>query len=103
MDDLAQRAGVNVRYDERKTVETSVLPETPISCHLPSLPLKLALRRLLEVETLASAGLAWTIREECLVLTTQDEVAAEREVDLFWMSEGWQGQERTERLLANTI
>jgi hypothetical protein len=78
--DLALRADINVRLAERKLQEVSDPTDLPINCHLPSIPLKLALRRLLEVEPLAKAELAWVIRDECLVLTTKDEVAAEPEI-----------------------
>ncbi|MFN0020739.1 MAG: hypothetical protein ACKVP0_20970 [Pirellulaceae bacterium] len=80
VDDLAQRSGINMRLDVRKLAETSDPTDVPLNCHLPSLPLKLAIRRLLEVEQLAGTGLAWAIQDECLVLTTQDEVTAEREI-----------------------
>jgi hypothetical protein len=78
--DLAERTGVNVRLDERNLNEAAVPTDTPISCHIPSLPLKLALRQLLEDEHLAEAGLAWTMRDECLVLTTNEVANYEREL-----------------------
>lgn len=69
--DLAEQTGINMRLDKWMIADPVGKIDIPVFCDLPPLPLKMALRRLLELERLADAELAWCIHNESLVLTSR--------------------------------
>ena len=78
--DLAERTGVNVRLDNWRLADLDHKIDLPVVCDLPPLPLRTALRHLLDVESLSTAKLAWTVRDESLLLTTRLEANSHHEL-----------------------
>lgn len=77
--DLAKKTGVNVRLDELRLEEARVNLSVPVTCDLPPLPLQAALGRLAQSQALAEYVLAWSVRDESLVLTTMLDANTEHE------------------------
>ena len=81
--DLAEQTGVNIRLDGKRIVEGSLHIDAPVICELPPLPLKTALRRLLDCTPLVEGELAWIVRDESLVLTTRVDANSQHELLLM--------------------